>query len=283
MQPLRRVQHVVVGFAPALVVVIIFARPRQLRELGVELVVGRPALRQLAAVRGVERDLRRPRERRAQDRDLREDVAADQRRPRRDRRAGVVSGDARHRLVAERIDEPGGVAHHVEDAERIAVGVVGAVPAGGAAIAALVGRDHVIAGGRERQHHLAPAIGELGKAVQQQQARPARRLEAGLEHMHRQAVVVVDHAGADARGQRAVAVGRETLNLLHDIHDRRPFFLFTFDVGGADDRPPAFDLGALQRAERFGLQLLRRRHHRAEIGQPLADRRRRSARRRPRC
>ena len=136
-----------------------------------------------------------------------------------------MPGDARHRLVAERIDEPGGVAHHVEDAERIAVGVVGAVPAGGAAVAALVGRDHVIAGGRERQHHLAPAIGELGKAVQQQQARPARRLEARLQHMHHQAVVVVDHAGADAGGQRAVAVGRKAFDLLCDVHDVHERFL----------------------------------------------------------
>ncbi len=127
--------------------------------------------------------------------------------------------DARHRFVAERIDEPGRVADHVEDAERIAVGVVGAIPAGGAPIAALIGRDHVIARGRKRQHHLAPAIGELGKAVQQQQARPARRLEARLQHMHHEAVVVVDHAGTDAGGKRAVTVRRETFNLLRNVHD----------------------------------------------------------------
>ena len=54
------------------------------------------------------------------------------------------------------------------------VAVVAAVPAGGAAIAALVGREDVEAGRRERRHHLAPAIGELRKAVQQQHARPAR-------------------------------------------------------------------------------------------------------------
>ena len=46
-----------------LVVVIIFARQRQFRELGIELVVGRRPLRQLSAIRGVEWDLRRPRER----------------------------------------------------------------------------------------------------------------------------------------------------------------------------------------------------------------------------
>ena len=91
-----------------------------------------------------------------------------ERAPRRDRRAGIVPDDRRHRAVAERIDEPHGVAHHVEDAELIGIGVVGIVPAGGAPVAALIGRDHVIPGRRKRQHHLAPAVGELGKAVQQQ-------------------------------------------------------------------------------------------------------------------
>src|SRR6185295_3931154 len=77
--------------------------------------------------------------------------------------------------------------------------VVASVPAGGLAIAALVGRDDVKAGLRERRHHLAPAEGELGKAVQQQHRRPARL--ACLEHVHDEAVYAVDAARAQAGGQ----------------------------------------------------------------------------------
>ena len=47
------------------------------------------------------------------------------------------------RAVAERRHEPQRVAHQVEQAERAEVAVVVAVPAGGAPVAALVGRDHV--------------------------------------------------------------------------------------------------------------------------------------------
>ena len=93
--------------------------------------------------------------------------------------------DGGHGAVAERIDEPDGVAHHVENAEGIGIGVIGVVPAGGAPVAALVGGDDVITRRRQRQHHLAPAIGQLREAVQQQHGGPARRLEAGLQHMNR--------------------------------------------------------------------------------------------------
>ena len=111
----------------------------------------------------------------------------------------TTAGDG---AIAERRDQAERVAHQVEHAERAEVAVVVAVPAGGAAVAALVRRDHVIAGRRQRQHHLAPAVGELREAVQQQQAGPAR-LEAGLQHVHREAVDVVDEARADARGRAA--------------------------------------------------------------------------------
>ena len=76
-------------------------------------------------------------------------------------------------IVAERRHQPERVAHQIGEPERSEVAVVIRVPAGGAAIAALVRRDHVIAGCRERRHHLAPAEGEFGKAVQQQHAGPA--------------------------------------------------------------------------------------------------------------
>ena len=98
------------------------------------------------------------------------------------------------RAMAERVDEPHGIAHHVEDAEGIGIGVVGIVPARGAAVAALIGGDHVIARRRQRQHHLAPAVGEFREAMQQQHGGPAWTLVAGFQHVHRQAVDVGDGA-----------------------------------------------------------------------------------------
>ena len=99
--------------------------------------------------------------------------------------------------IAERRHQPERVAHQVGEPERGEVAVIIRVPSGGAAITALVRRDHVIAGFRENRHHLAPAKGEFGKAVQQQHAGPAARLEAGFQHVHTQAVDVVDVARAD--------------------------------------------------------------------------------------
>src|SRR6516165_4167172 len=60
---------------------------------------------------------------------------------------------APHRAIAERGHAPEGVAHEVEQTKRRDVAVVAAVPSGGAAIAALVRRHHVKAGGRQRPHH----------------------------------------------------------------------------------------------------------------------------------
>jgi hypothetical protein len=59
----------------------------------------------------------------------------------------------------------------------------------------------VVAGRRQLRHHLAPAEGKFGKAVQQQHAGPAFCLKAGFQHMHAQAVDVVDEARADAGGK----------------------------------------------------------------------------------
>ncbi len=51
-------------------------------------------------------------------------------------------------------------------------------------IAPLVGGDHMESGRREGTHNLTPAVGELGKAVQQQEAWPARRIETGFQDVH---------------------------------------------------------------------------------------------------
>jgi len=94
------------------------------------------------------------------------------------------------------------IPYQIEQAKLVQPGFVALLPARGAAIAALIGCDHVKARLGQRQHHLAPAVGQLRKTVQQQHARAPRCIEAGFEHVHGQAVAVVDLARADARGQQ---------------------------------------------------------------------------------
>jgi hypothetical protein len=93
------------------------------------------------------------------------------------------------------------VAHEVEDVHVGGVGVVAGRPAGGAAVAALVGRDDVEARVGQRRHHAAPAVGQLGEAVQQQQHRPRAGVVARFQHLHAQAVDTVHLPLAQARRQ----------------------------------------------------------------------------------
>jgi hypothetical protein len=69
--------------------------------------------------------------------------------------------------VTKRGDQGEGVAHDIEQMKGPHVAVIFGVPAGRSPVAALVGRDHVESRRGERQHHLAPAVGKLGKAVEQ--------------------------------------------------------------------------------------------------------------------
>ena len=138
---------------------------------------------------------------RAHQRDGAEHVGPDQRGPCHDCRAEIVPDHCRDRAQTERPNEAERVADEIEDAERGEVAIVSGVPAGGASVAALVGRDHVVAGRRQREHHLAPAVGKLGKAVQQQEARAVLLFEPRLKDVHAQAVDVVDEARADAGGK----------------------------------------------------------------------------------
>src|SRR5688500_3422789 len=94
------------------------------------------------------------------------------------------------RLDAELTQEGKCIGDDVEDAKGAKVAVVTAVPPGGTAVAALVGREDMEATFRERRYHLAPAVRELREAVQQQDARPAWR--AGFQHVHAQAVDALD-------------------------------------------------------------------------------------------
>ncbi len=147
-------------------------------------------------IRGVERQRRRSAKRRAHHHDGAKHVGPDQRAPGRDRRAEIMADHGIDAAVAERRHQPERIAHQIGQPERGEIAVVVRIPSGGAAIAALVRRDHVIAGRRQSRHHLAPAIGEFGKAVQQQKTGAAFGFVAGLQHMHAQAVDVVDDSGS---------------------------------------------------------------------------------------
>ena len=99
-----------------------------------------------------------------------------------------MADHAGQRAVAERRGQRQQVADAIERRERRQVVVELHLGAAAAAVAALVGRHHVEAGLGQRQHHLAPAVGQLREAVDQQQPGPVAALVAGLEHVHRDAV-----------------------------------------------------------------------------------------------
>ena len=185
------------------------ARPRQRRQLAMHGVFGFRSRRRIALLNGSER---RSGERRAHQRDRSKHIGPHQRTPCGDRTAEIVPDHRVDVRVAERRYQPERVAHQIEQPEGIEVAVIISVPAGAAAVAALVRRDHVIAGLGQHRHHLAPAIGEFGKAVQQQHARPAAGLVAGFQHMQAQAVDVVDKARANAGGQGDVGEGRSCVH-----------------------------------------------------------------------
>src|SRR5262245_32574245 len=104
--------------------------------------------------------------------------------------------------TTERRDEAEGIAHQVQHPERAEIYVIAGIPASGAAVPALIGSHHVITRCGQRQHHFAPAVGQLGKTVQQQEAGTARPLESRLQHVNPETVDVIDEARAYALSQR---------------------------------------------------------------------------------
>ncbi len=102
----------------------------------------------------------------------------------------------RDRAIAKRRHQPQRVPHGIQQAKRPQAVVVAHVPAGGAAIAAQVRRDDMVAGGGEQRHDLAPGIRQFGEAMQQQNTRAIGCFEAGFQHMDLQTVDVGDEARA---------------------------------------------------------------------------------------
>ena len=107
-----------------------------------------------------------------------------------------MADNRRHRTNTIRCHQANRIARQIQHTEGCQIAVVIGVPASGVAIAALVRGDHVVAGCRQREKNLAPAIGKLRKTMQQQQAGTARL--AGFQHMHGEAVDAGNLPGADA-------------------------------------------------------------------------------------
>ena len=153
MHALRRAVHVVVRLARRVVPLVMFSRARQRRQIAVNGIIDGLG----GFVHRVEGQRWRAAERRAHHDDRAKHVGPDQRAPGRDRRAEIMPDDGVDAAIAERRHQPERVAHQVGEPERGEIAVVVRIPSGGAAITALVRRDHVIAGFCENRHHLAPA------------------------------------------------------------------------------------------------------------------------------
>ena len=105
------------------------------------------------------------------------------------------------RAVPECGDQPDHVAHLVHHPERAEVTVVVGLPSRRPPVAAQVRCDDMVSGAGQGRHDAPPAVRQVGEAVQQQQARPVRDLEARLEEVHPQAIDLVGVTRADAVGQ----------------------------------------------------------------------------------
>ena len=123
-----------------------------------------------------------------------------------------MPNDSRDRWVAKGGYQTQGIPGQIDHAERGQITSIFAVPSRSAAIAALIWCDHVIAGRRQRQKDLPPAIGQFRKAVQQQHAGPTRVCKAGFQHMHGEAVHAGDKTGTDAVRQNGRVIGGKFLH-----------------------------------------------------------------------
>jgi hypothetical protein len=128
-----------------------------------------------------------------------------------------------HRAIAERGDEPQRIPHQIEKAEGAEVAIVIAVPADGAAIAPLVGDNHMKPSLYQREHDLPPAVGEFREPMQQQKAPPVRAFPASLQHVHGKAVDALHEAAAYAGGQGRRAQGFEPSHRSSLLRSTLPF------------------------------------------------------------
>jgi hypothetical protein len=138
-----------------------------------------------------------------------EHIGSDERTPRRNRCSEIVPRDQRDVVIPKSRNETKGIPNRVQNPEGGEIAIVIGIPAGGTAVAPLIRRHDMKPGRGERQHHLSPGIGELRKAVEEQDQRPARRPVAGLQQVHVQAIDVPHEAGIDTGRKRSTFQGRD--------------------------------------------------------------------------
>jgi hypothetical protein len=168
------------------------ARPWQGGERGMDVGTGR-------ARRGHQRW--RAGERTAHQHQALEEVRPQQSAVGRRRDAEIVANHGLDGAMAKGSRDAHDIAQQVQNTERGEIAVEARIPAGSAAVAALVGSKGVVARRGQCREHLAPAVSNLGKAMQQQDRRTARRLVACLEDMHVETVDPGKNASTDAAGK----------------------------------------------------------------------------------
>ena len=136
-----------------------------------------------------------------------EDVGSDQCGPGGDGGAEVVTDDGGGVVASDGGEQSRDVADKVEHAEFAEVDIVVGVGAGGMSVSALIGGDDVVAGVGEWEHDVAPAVGDFGEAVQEQEAGSVGIVRPGFQEVDVESVDAGDGAGADSVGQCAVGVG----------------------------------------------------------------------------
>src|SRR4029453_18168511 len=112
-----------------------------------------------------------------------EHIRSNQRTPGSYRRAKIVSDHGPHRTIAQGRTQSERIPHQVEHAKSVQITIIRAVPPGGAPVAPLVGGNDVKPGRGQGQHNLAPAIGQLREAVQEQDAGTVLRLESAFSQV----------------------------------------------------------------------------------------------------
>lgn len=184
---LRRVQHVVVGLPRPVPALVELARAWQGGQLRIEGIVAL-RWRESGSAPGVAWKGGRSRKRRAHHNDRAEDIRSDERAPCRGGRASIVADHTGNLFASEGGSQSQGIGDDVQEAEGMRAPVVGWVPTGRPTVTPLVSGDDVKSGLRQRQHDLAPTVGEFREAVQKHHERPVGRLEPGLQHVNGQAI-----------------------------------------------------------------------------------------------
>src|ERR1700753_1813648 len=108
-----------------------------------------------------------------------------------------MTDDTADGLHTKRCRECDHIPDEIEDPERSEIVIQRHRARRSATVAALVWSNHVITSLSHRAHELAPGIGDLRKAVEQQYHGAFSGLPTRLQDMKRKAVDAVDHSATD--------------------------------------------------------------------------------------